>query len=166
VRILYLDESGIGKITHEPALVVAGVLINGDRQWFPLKDHLKSLLEGAVPAGEATPKCLHAADIYHAWGEFPRARWPETIRYELLDNIAKIPERFRVPVIWGVADRPHHAKRYPTDRPRQQLIDCYSVATVTCFLQLEWYMRNGRLRHVNDGLRGLADRAGGDHFIG
>jgi hypothetical protein len=68
VRILYLDESGIGKITHEPHLLVAGVLVHGDKQWVPVRDHLRSLLEGAVPAGQPIPKCLHAVDIYHGRG--------------------------------------------------------------------------------------------------
>jgi hypothetical protein len=121
-------------------------LVHGDRQWRPIKEHLQSLLVGAVPQGEPTPRYLHTADIYHGWGEFPRDRWPEPVRHELLDEIAKVPLRFRVPVVWGVVNRPHHAGLNPTDTRLQQLIDCYSIATTTCLFQLEWYMRNRTLR--------------------
>jgi hypothetical protein len=72
VRILYLDESGIGNIANDPDLVVAGVLVHGDRQWIPLKNHLLSLLRSYVPQGAPTPKFLHAVDIYHGYGEFSR----------------------------------------------------------------------------------------------
>jgi hypothetical protein len=142
VRVLYLDESGIGKIAREPYLIVSGVLVDGDRQWVPVKEHLRSLLEGAVPSGEPTPSCLHAVDIYHGSGEFPRDRWPQTLRFELLDNIAKIPVRFRLPIVWGLADRAKHATDRPGDTALQHRIDCYAQAAMICFLQVEWYMRN------------------------
>ena len=141
VRILYLDESGVGKITKDPHLVISGVLINGDKQWGPLKAHLKSLLEGAVPAGAPTPKYLHAVDIFHGSGEFPRALWPESVRHELLDNLARIPAQFHVPVVWAAVDRAQRASLSPKESTRQHLIDAYTEAALICFMQTEWYMR-------------------------
>jgi Protein of unknown function (DUF3800) len=142
MRVLYLDESGIGKISHDPHLVVAGVLVHGDRQWRELKNLLRSLLEGATPNGQPVPRFLHAKDIFHGSGEFPRDRWPEAIRHELLDNIARIPAIFRIPIIWYIVDRKQKSTEFPEEGPRSSLVNCYSIATLVCFLQAEWYMRN------------------------
>jgi hypothetical protein len=134
VRILYLDESGTGKIAREPYLVIAGVLVDGDGQWLPLKKHLQSLLEGAVPAGQPMPSYLHAADIYHGSGEFPRGHWPRDLRLELLDNVARIPSQFHLPVVWGLKDRAAHEKQFPNDTQLQRLIDCYTIATTNVYI--------------------------------
>ena len=142
VRVLYLDESGTGNISKEPHLIVAGALINGDRQWRPLKERLHAILEDSVPSGQPMPKCLHAVDIFHGVEEFPREHWPETLRHGMLDQIAAIPNEYQIPIVWGLADRVAHAKQHPEDSPLQHLIDCYSIAALICFLQAEWYMRN------------------------
>lgn len=142
VRILYLDESGIGKISKDPHLVVAGVLIHGDTHWRGMSEHLRGLLEDAVPAGEPTPSHLHAKDIFHGSGEFPRDRWSETVRHRLLDKVADVPWLFGVPIMWGLVDRAPHAKEDPESSPLQHLIDAYSIAALTCFMQAEWFMRN------------------------
>jgi hypothetical protein len=139
---LYLDESGIGKIAKDPYLVVAGVLINGDRQWKPLKEYLQSLLTSAAPSTQPAPSGLHAVDIYHGTGEYPREHWPRELRLELLDHIARIPAQFHLPVVWGLVDRAEHARAYPDETPLQRLIDCYAAASAVCFFQAEWYMRN------------------------
>jgi hypothetical protein len=57
-----------------------------------------------------------------------------------------MPQKFQIPVVWGTVDRAQHALANPSDTPTQHLIDCYAVACMHCFLQMEWYMRNGTLR--------------------
>lgn len=141
VRTLYLDETGTGKVEHEPYLIMAGVIINVDKQYMAIKEYMRSLLEGATPEGQPIPKCLHAVDIYHGYGEFPKAAWPEDIRYELLDEVAKVPVKFKTPIVWSLIDRRDHAHRNPSDTRLQQLIDCYATVTTACLLQAEWYMR-------------------------
>jgi len=41
----------------------------------------------------------------------------------------------------GLVYRRVHAGRLPSDSPRQQLIDQYSIATLHCVMQLEWHLR-------------------------
>jgi hypothetical protein len=65
VRIIYLDENGIGNIENDPDHVVAGILVHGDRQWIPLKNHLLSLLRSYVPQGAPTPIELSTRSQIH-----------------------------------------------------------------------------------------------------
>ena len=142
MRVLYLDESGTGSIEKDPHLVVAGVIIHADKQWHPIASLLRSLLEGATPRGQRVPRFLHAKDVFHGTREFPRETWPEDIRFELLDNIARIPEKFETPIVWSLADRAEFAVRSPSDTALQHKIDSYTTAALACFMQAEWYMRN------------------------
>lgn len=45
VQLVYLDEAGISNRTHEPYLVVAGVIVNADKKWKELEQHLYALAE-------------------------------------------------------------------------------------------------------------------------
>lgn len=141
VRMLYLDEAGIGKIDDDPFLVVAGVLIHADTQWSAIVNDLKTALLDATPFGVKTPAYFHAKDVFHGSGEFPRDKWPREVRTALLEKVGSIPYRYQVPVLWSAIDRRAFAKDHPGDTPRQHLTDAYSVAALTCFLQAEAYMR-------------------------
>ena len=142
MRVLYLDESGVGNLSKDPHLVVAGVLVHPDTQWHAIADSLRALLDGATPAGQPIPSYIHAKDVFHGTGEFPREHWPEAMRFELLDNVARLPGRFRLPVMWGLCDRVWMATHDPDETPLKQLINAYSVACMMCFIQAEWYMRH------------------------
>lgn len=142
VRILYLDESGIGSIDKDPLLIVAGVLVHGDKNWRAIADDLLEIRETCAPDGEPTPTYLHAKDIYHGTGEFHRERWPREHRLSILDRIAALPGRHRIPLVWGSCSRVDFAAENPTASPQEQLTSCYSMASIIAFLQAEWFMRN------------------------
>jgi hypothetical protein len=146
VRVLYLDESGIGKIEKDPHLVVAGVLVHVDRQYFELKQHISRLLADATPPGATVPSVIHTVDLYHGNGEFPRDVWPKDVRHALMDKVAAIPAQFQLPVVWGLIDRQVIERHRQGDTARQQLIDNYAMATVQCVVQLEWHMRRNLAR--------------------
>jgi hypothetical protein len=142
VRVLYLDEAGIGNLKNDPILVVAGVLIHADTQWGNIARRLQSILDESTPKGAPVPKFLHAKDIFHGSGEYPRESWSNVARHGLLDKIAKIPAEFDVPIVWSAIDRREFAKEHPNDPPQDQVRDCYTVATLCCLMQTELYMRD------------------------
>ena len=141
MRILYLDESGIGQIDKDPALVVAGVLIDPDTQWMPLASRLRSILSDAIPDGVKAPKHLHAKDIYHGTKEFSRDKWEVERRFKILDRVAALPEEFQLPVVWTSMDRKAFAREHPGMPAAEQLRNIYTIAAVSCFFQVEVYMR-------------------------
>ncbi len=141
VRVLYLDESGIGKITNDPIVVVAGVVVHADTQWGPLASKLEKLLSEAVPLGVKRPQHLHAKDIFHGSGEFPRETWDQARRNQLLHAVGSLVGEYNLPVVWSAADRGTHARKHPDDTPAQQLGDIYTICAVGCFMQAEAFMR-------------------------
>lgn len=142
VRVLYLDESGIGNIHKDPILAVAGVLIHGDTQWGPIADRLRTILDDAPPPGVKRPRFLHAKDIFHGSREFPRRDWPEELRYNILDQVGAIPAEFDVPVVWAAMDRRVFAEQHPKDSDASRLRDVYTVCALTCIMEAEIYMRS------------------------
>ncbi|QAY77945.1 DUF3800 domain-containing protein [Sphingosinicella sp. BN140058] len=142
MRILYLDESGVGSLEHDPVIVVAGVLIHADTQWVAISNLLQDLLRDATPPGMPVPPALHAKDIFHGSGHFPREHWPRATRFQLLDRLADIPARFDIPVVWSSMDRKAFARTSPDLSPAEHLCTSYTVCAVSCFMQTERYMRS------------------------
>lgn len=146
VRVLYLDESGVGHIKRDRTLVVAGVVIHADTQWAQIASRLADVLSKAVPTGVPRPTCLHATDIYHGSGEFAREHWEKGRRNDLLAATAQIIADFQLPVIWMAVDRAEHARDFPEDAPEDNKVNAYSVCTTGCLMQAESYMR----QHVTE----------------
>lgn len=141
VRALYLDESGIGKLSKDPILVVAGVLIHADTQWRPLAEELKAILDRNTPHGVARPKYLHAKDIYHGSNEFNRQDWSEAVRQKILYELSRILIDFDLPVVWCAVDRNTAFKSDPERHTPVHVRDCYSACALACFMQAEAFMR-------------------------
>ena len=145
VRMLYLDQSGIGKIQHDPILVVAGIIVHADSQWVPVARKLDELLADATPAGAKKPRFFHAKDVFHGSGEFPREQWDMKRRNDLLDAVGSLVEEFRLPVVWIGVDREEFAAAHPDESPADHLRDCYTTAAIGCFMQAELYLRQEHL---------------------
>lgn len=141
MRILYIDEAGVGSLEKDPIMVVAGVIIHADTQWRKLADHMDALLKQATPKGAMPPRCLHAKDIFHGTKEFHRDHWPAEVRHQLLRDIAALPALYGIPIAWAAADRKRYAADFPQDTHQMHTRDCYTVCAVACFMQAELYMR-------------------------
>jgi hypothetical protein len=74
MRFVYLDEAGISD--GEPILVVAGVIINADRDLAAVEDYLLGLAREYLPDENPYRIAFHAKDIWHGHGLFPRDKWP------------------------------------------------------------------------------------------
>jgi hypothetical protein len=99
VRLTFLDEAGRSR--HEPTIVVAGVIVNGDRMYRRLEDRLRKIVVDAAPAGEADGLILHAADLFHGNRQFDKEKWPQPKRHEMLMEVARLPAEFELPVVFG-----------------------------------------------------------------
>ncbi len=106
MRIAYLDEAGISNPVQEPYLVVAGIIIDGDKHWRPLEEHFRALAERYLPDDPAP--LFHAKDIFHGTGKFSRDEWPRERRWHLLSELAEIPRKYDLPVVFGFNNRQRH----------------------------------------------------------
>jgi hypothetical protein len=144
MRIVYLDESGIGNIKSDPHLVVAGVIIHADAHWLKLQAHLANLLEDATPKGVPLPKALHAKDIWHGTKQFHRDLWPRELRMDLLNELARVPQDFQLHLVWGAFDRKRIRREVESLRDlgdREALLGTYTIGAMVCFIMAEEFMR-------------------------
>jgi hypothetical protein len=99
MRLVYMDEAGIS--ASEPIATVAGVIVDGDRQWKRLQAFIEDLIKEYVPAERRENFVFHAKHIFHGTKFFHRTRWPLGKRLALLKRILSIPAMFSVPVAFG-----------------------------------------------------------------
>ena len=100
VRLTFLDEAGRSR--HEPTIVVAGVIVHGDRMYRRLEDRLRQIVVDAAPSGEETDGLiLHAGDLFHGNRQFDKERWPQPKRHAILMEVARLPAEFELPVVFG-----------------------------------------------------------------
>ncbi|MCG6205116.1 DUF3800 domain-containing protein [Rhodopseudomonas sp. HC1] len=119
MQLVYLDEAGISNRVHEPYLVVGGVIVNADKKWKLLEQHLSTLAEELVP--EYVPYyghrlIFHAKDIWHGSGLFDRKKWPLERRLEILTRLSAIPAEFNLPLVVSYINRNHYAALFDEQR--------------------------------------------------
>lgn len=102
-RHIYIDESGTSH--NEPVMVVAGVVVKGNRQWRDIQRYLNSLIERYVHEEDRKPWfAFHATELFHGKGKVfgHRDRYPLERSREALKAILAIPAKFHLPVVYGV----------------------------------------------------------------
>jgi hypothetical protein len=105
VRLIYVDEAGISNIAQEPFLVVAGVLVDADKQFKSVEAHLDGLVEKYIPKDRRDGFAFHAMELFHGTRRFDRQSWSFEKRLEILDELASIPKKFDLPICFGITDR-------------------------------------------------------------
>ena len=114
VRITYIDESGTNP--RDPAMVVAGVIVNGDSQLGPVEDAIAALVFKHIPEPDRDDFFFRASDIWNGWGYFKGkdAEWPEARRHAILADLVQVPVVFGLPLAFGHVPR----KEYMASLPR------------------------------------------------
>lgn len=96
LRILYVDESGHS--AKEPVALVAGLILNPDRQWRVLAERLDALRE-LVPEEFRDGFVFHANILFNG-GKY-RERWNREDSRSLLKKILAIPREMKIPIVLG-----------------------------------------------------------------
>jgi hypothetical protein len=103
-RWVYLDEGGTSR--HEPVVVVAGVMIDADKQLVRLEDHLQSLVEKHIPLEDWDGFVFHATAIWSGTRYFEdKEKWPLAKRLPILNDLVAIPRLFEIPITIGFVRR-------------------------------------------------------------
>jgi hypothetical protein len=141
VRLVYLDEAGIGNPKQEPIVVVGGIVVNADREWKALERYLIDMADEFAPAKHRHEFIFHAKDVFHGGGFFPRSRWNKEDRWKILEHLCDIPKKFDIPIVWGKVIRSEFANRYPDEPLRMQAVKCQTIAFNACSIGIEFYMK-------------------------
>ena len=79
MRLVYVDEAGISDKKQEPFLVVAGVIIDTDKQLVALERHLDKIVARHIPPQHRENFVFHASHLFNGGGKvFTRnnPEWP------------------------------------------------------------------------------------------
>ena len=105
MRLVYLDEAGIGDIAKEPYLIVTGAIIDADRQWKELEAYYRALARDVFPNEPVDRFVFHAKDIFHGAGHFNRENFSRHERMRILRRLAQVPAMFSIPIAVSAVDR-------------------------------------------------------------
>lgn len=142
MRLVYFDEAGIGDVTKEPFAVVAGVIVEGDKQWRAVEAHLRKLVDQYVQPNDQVGFVFHAKDIHHGTHKMHRDRYARTIRIELLKELCHVPSKFDLPVVAAYVERAAYAARYPALSPKELTVNAQAIAAISCTSAVEKALRS------------------------
>jgi hypothetical protein len=144
VRFAYLDESGIS--SKERITVVAGVIIEADRQLEDVERYVLKLIDECVPEQYREGFAFHGKDLFHGSGRTPfdRRYFPLEAAHEILKRLLIIPAKFLLPIVYGFHDKNSLAEFNKTHSrfPMRVSAAHHAFAYSFCALAVESYMRD------------------------
>jgi len=149
VRLVYLDKAGVSNPKEERFLIVAGVEVNADKQFKLIEAHIGRLAKKYMREENRDDAAFHAMELFHGTKHFHRDRWPLELRLEILDELAIIPKKFDLPIIFGTTDRKSLPESLPADAP-PKLIEAiaHAHAFFKCVTQVEIIMLANEKKEV------------------
>jgi Protein of unknown function (DUF3800) len=143
---IYIDETGIS--TNDKVLVVAGVVVDPDRQYLDVAAAINKLISEFVPDEHRNNfAAFHAKDLFHGTGRtlFDRRTYPQERARQALRLLVSIPARFCLPVVFGFVNKfirgPVREKLYAKLKPRQKISNDAGTAFALCAVAAESFMK-------------------------
>lgn len=144
VRMIYLDDAGLSNPLQEPFVVVAGVMVDADRQWLELERHLEALADTHAPPERRDEFFFHATELFSGGGFFPRDKYPREERWKILDELMAVPKKFKLPIVAGWVERAKLAEKFPNLDRATLTVHAQSIAYMICTYAADLYMRKGK----------------------
>jgi len=150
VRLIFIDEAGIGDPKVEPYTVVAGVVVHADDQLTPLEDSLRDLVRKHIPERHWGEFVFHAKELSNGGGKFfPREEWPIERRLEIARDLAALIARSPITIVIGeVERRVTQAFDFTTGEIKNEAIAAQAMAYTICALRCEHWMRTRNPKEV------------------
>jgi hypothetical protein len=145
VQHIYIDESGIS--TNDKVLVVAGVIVDPDRQYLAVAGEINKLIEEFVPDAHKSNFVFHAKDLFHGTGRtaFDRRTYPPERARQALRRLVHIPARFCLPIVFGFVNKSIHdpvrEKVLAKLKPRVRISTDAGTAFAFCAVAAESFMK-------------------------
>ncbi|MGZ5819307.1 MAG: DUF3800 domain-containing protein [Burkholderiaceae bacterium] len=145
MRLVYVDEAGIGSKTQEPYTVVAGVLIDADKKLDQVEAELQKIIEKLVPQQYKYNFVIHAKELWNGGKTVIRDElvWPYALRMSILEKVCQLPRKLQLPIALGYIDRSNFPKTFVPDpplSPRDSSKFAHVVAYSNCAIALDRWM--------------------------
>lgn len=147
MRFAYLDESGIGDPTKEPYVVVAGVVVNADRQLKPIETYLLDMVNDFIRPADRDNFVFHAKHLFNGGGVLRRETYPKDLRARILLELCSIPKKFDLPIVMGWDEKSRLSEKFPSASTKEVAIAAQAIASTTCLICVERYMREIQEKH-------------------
>ncbi|MEZ5933322.1 MAG: DUF3800 domain-containing protein [Alphaproteobacteria bacterium] len=99
VRIVLVDEAGISR--DDRVTIVAGIIVDVDKQWRMLEERRQSLINQYIPVGDRPGFAFHATELFSGGSYFKRDQWPLQVRLEILKRLLRIIKDAKIPIVVG-----------------------------------------------------------------
>lgn len=142
---IYIDETGIS--AKEKVAVVAGVIVDPDRQYLEVSEEINKLIAEFVPSEHRRNFSFHAKDLFHGTGRTPfdRRTYPPERAREALKRLVIIPAKFCLPVVFGFLNKtypdPIRDRLRKERKPREMLASDVAIAFSMCAVAAERFMK-------------------------
>jgi hypothetical protein len=150
VRLLYVDDAGIGKEADEPIAVVAGVAVHADKQLKALEQYLASLVEKHIDHEDRPGFVFHAKEMFHAGKTLTREKYDKGRRWAMLDDLVQIPSDFDFPVSFGFLARRLITEALSQEMNASRVVIAHGIAATHCAVGFERW-----LEHIDSDEVGL-----------
>lgn len=141
MRLIYTDESGIS--INESVVVVAGVMVDADRQWKAVEKYVHKLVAEYIPKENQSGFVFHATDLFRGSGKIfgNRKKYPLGRSREALKNLVTIPALFRLPIVCGCVRKPEITKKLTKEGRRHNAAKHQMLAYGLCVAGAEKYIK-------------------------
>jgi hypothetical protein len=146
VRLVYIDEAGISNPSQEPWLVVAGVIVDADKQLIHLERKIRSIIDRHIPEQFRDGFIFHAKELFNGGGAvFKRhnSEWPLKKRLEIAMEIAALPRKIGLPIVIGAIERKTFDQTFNQSEWNGRSVTeaAHAVAFSVCSVHTELWMR-------------------------
>ncbi|MGA7326501.1 MAG: DUF3800 domain-containing protein [Rhodomicrobium sp.] len=148
VRMVYLDESGTGNPAREPFVVIAAVIVNADKHWKAIGQHIADMAQDAVPSERRRDfKAFHATELFSGGKVFERKKDDFEYWWPVLDELVSLPSKFDIPIAFSFFPRKWAEERQEyqeraSDAGMTPVVSAQADAFVTACSSIEEWMNN------------------------
>lgn len=148
LHVAFLDETGLSDSKNEPYLVVGGVIVDMDRLYIQVKNHMDSLVSRLIPEVDENTFVFHATEIIHGGSQLDRTWWSFERGLNLAQELVATIHKFSVPVVYAAFEREvlvrgdlnEYAGNDKTKKRKARSVAHLNVA-IHCALEVESWMR-------------------------
>jgi hypothetical protein len=141
VRFAYLDESGTGNPKEEPFIIVAGFVVHADKQLKDLEKYLMTMADSFATHEDRPSFYFHAHELFTGGKNEFRDKYSLKKRHEFLLHLCEIPQKFNLPIFAHAVDRASLAKKKPSAKNKELLIEGLQHASMACAQGIEMFMQ-------------------------
>lgn len=142
VRLVFMDEAGIGNPEQEPWLVVSGVIVDADKKLVAIERHIEKLVKRYIPEEQQAGFVFHAHELINGGGKvFDRKKWPIEKRLEIADALCATAKKFDLPLAFGFVERSKFTDKTPKLSAADRTLAAHGVAFMSTAMQVEMWMR-------------------------